>query len=140
MKKISLFLFIVFEATISKAQTPTWSSDIARIIYANCTPCHHPGGIAPSSFITYQNVLPYAGSINYAVTNRIMPPWPADPSYMRYAHDYVLSSSEINAIQQWASNGAPLGNIRVAPEPPIYHLKCRITRLLRMVMCIEILF
>jgi hypothetical protein len=36
------------------AQTPTWSEKIAPILYKNCTNCHHAGGIAPFSLLTYQ--------------------------------------------------------------------------------------
>lgn len=123
MRKQNIVCSVVFTLsclTAGFSQVPTWSSDIARIIYANCTPCHHPGGLAPSSFMTYQHVLPYAGSISYAVSNRIMPPWPADPNYKRYAHDNVLTPNEISLIQQWVGNGAPSGDLRFAPAPPEY--------------------
>ncbi len=121
MKKILIVLIASLLVFLAKAQSPTWSDNIAKIVYANCTPCHHPGGLAPSSFLTYQNTVPYAGIIRFAVNNRIMPPWPADPNYKRYAHDLVLTNDEITAIDQWVTNGAPSGDLRFAPATPSYN-------------------
>ena len=99
----------------------TRAGDIAKIIYANCTPCHHSGGLAPTSFMTYQEAEVAKFAINNAVTNRIMPPWPADPNYKHYAHEMVLSAAEITAINNWVTNGAPQGNMAIAPAPPVYN-------------------
>lgn len=119
MKRLLLFCCIVYGVHFSNAQT--WAGDIAKIIYANCTPCHHNGGLAPSSFMTYQEAEAAKFGINYAVTNRIMPPWPADPNYRHYAHEMVLTSAEITAINNWVTNGAPQGNMATAPAPPVYN-------------------
>lgn len=119
-------LFLSFSLLInvitlkSKAQAPTWENGIAKILYANCTSCHRTGGIAPFSLDNYQNASMFSGSIAYAVTNSIMPPWNADPNYKRYAHERVLSDSDIDKIQQWVANGAPSGDLRFAPPAPAY--------------------
>lgn len=120
MKKFLPALWIVCSAFFVHAQTATWSSDVARIIYKHCTPCHHPGGLAPTSFMSYSEAAMYKFNINYAVSNGIMPPWKANPNYKTYAHQRVLTPTEILAIQQWATNGAPTGNLATAPAPPVY--------------------
>lgn len=112
---------------MANAQVPTWSSDVARIIYSHCTPCHHPGGIAPVSFMTYQQAAARSASIYLAVTGGEMPPFPADPNYKHYAHENVLLPTEIAAIQQWAVNGSPAGNLRTAPAPPVYNDSTRLS-------------
>lgn len=119
--KLSLPIVLCMLTSAAVAQTPTWSSDVARIVYAHCTPCHHPGGIGPSSFMSYPEASANAFSINYAVSNGIMPPWPADPNYKHYAHENVLSAAEITALQQWVTNGTPQGNMQTAPAPPVYN-------------------
>jgi hypothetical protein len=121
MKKLYAIALSLFISYSGVAQTPTWSGQIANIVYEHCTPCHHPGGLAPSSFVTYQEAFVNRFGISYAVTNKLMPPWPNDPNYMRHAHDNVLSASEITALQQWAANGGPSGNMQVAPAPPVYN-------------------
>lgn len=58
MQKIflSLLIFITLISGI-KAQTPTWSENIAPIIYSNCTKCHHPGGLGTGSFLEFADVV-----------------------------------------------------------------------------------
>lgn len=113
-------LLCVLTATIS-AQTPTWGTDVASIIYAHCTQCHHPGGIGPTSFMSYNDAYASRFAINYAVSTGEMPPWPADPNYKHYAHENVLTTAEVNAIVNWVNGGAPKGNMQVAPAPPVYN-------------------
>ncbi len=102
------------------AQTPTWSENIAPILYANCTKCHHNGGLAPSSLIEYSDAFARKSSISYHVQNKIMPPWPGDPSYRHYADERVLKQSDIDAIVNWVNNGAPEGVVSKAPPKPKY--------------------
>ncbi|MFN0203767.1 MAG: InlB B-repeat-containing protein [Bacteroidia bacterium] len=113
----TFFFFLAFSCL--QAQNPTWTGGIAKILYANCTSCHHTGGIAPFSLLTYQDASLNAFGIANAVTST-MPPWNADPNYKRYAHERVLSTVDINKIQQWVSNGAPSGDLRFAPPAPTY--------------------
>lgn len=120
MKKVfTVFLFIGL-IRVGIAQTPTWAQDIAPIFYANCTACHHVGGLAPFSLITYSSALANADSIDYYVTTKQMPPWVPDPTYTRFAHERLLSTQDINAIHNWIVGGAPMGDTSTAPIPPVY--------------------
>ena len=56
-------------------QTPTFTKDVAPILYANCARCHQPGEIAPMSLLTYEQTRPWAKSIKERVVKRTMPPW-----------------------------------------------------------------
>ena len=47
-------------ATAAPAPTPTFTKDVAPIIYTNCAGCHRPGEIAPMSLLTYEQVRPWA--------------------------------------------------------------------------------
>lgn len=120
MKKITVLLlfFLSFIGTLT-AQTPTWTNGVAKILYANCTSCHRPGGIAPFSLLTYADASDNASGIAYAINNG-MPPWNADPNYKHYAHERVLSQTEINTLQEWVANNAPSGDLRFAPPAPTY--------------------
>ena len=117
--RLSLWLLAICSApAIAVAQAPTWASDIAPIIYKNCSGCHITGGIAPFSLVGYNQAKPYAQSIKGAVQAKRMPPWPADPNYVRHAWERLLSGDEINAIAQWVDAGAPSGDLNLAPSDP----------------------
>jgi hypothetical protein len=111
-----LFTLVIFSINLA-AQT-TWSEHIAPILYDNCTSCHIDGGIGPFSLVGYPKAKAYASSIAAATNNRSMPPWPADPKYHRYAYERLLSTEEINLIDDWAKNNAPEGDPQKAPAEP----------------------
>ncbi len=102
------------------AQVPDWSSTVAAILYKHCTSCHHPGGMAPMSFMTYDEAVLYGFSIQSQVNSKKMPPWPPDPNYMHFWGERVLSQVEIEAINDWVNGGMPAGNLSEAPPPPVY--------------------
>ena len=115
MKKfILVFVLIIFCTTNAQ----TWNSNVGAIIYKKCSNCHYPGGIGPFSLRSYQDAVANKASIKDAVTNKRMPPWPADPSYQRYAHENFLYQSEIQAISSWVNNNTPEGT-GIAPMLPV---------------------
>src|SRR5512145_2168818 len=89
---------------------PTFSADVAPIMYAKCVSCHRPGEVAPMSLITFKDVRPWAGSIREKVVSRVMPPWHADRQYGTFRNEQSLTQTEIDTIVKWASAGAPEGN------------------------------
>ncbi len=119
-KKISTLICCCIAVLSAHSQTPNWSDNVAKIFYANCTPCHRPGGIGSFSLMTYQDAFPMASSIDNYVSNSIMPPWTANPDYKHFVHERVLSQTDIDAIHQWVVNGAPSGDLRFAPPAPTY--------------------
>lgn len=98
----------------------TWSEDAAQVLFDNCTACHNPNGIGPFSLISYQDAYDHKGSIEYAVSNRIMPPWMPDTSYQRYFHERILSASEREIVLNWVTEGGLEGDPSLAPPPPVY--------------------
>lgn len=116
--KVLFVAMLSLASTLLHAQTVNWSEHIAPILYNNCTQCHIDGGIAPFSLVGYNKAKSYASSIAAATKNRTMPPWPADPTYRRYAHERILSSEEIEQISTWAKNGCLEGDPNKAPAEP----------------------
>jgi hypothetical protein len=100
--------------------TPTYSRDVAPILYANCTGCHRPGEIAPMSLLTYADVRPWARSIAARVAIGSMPPWHADPSIGEFVNDRRLSPAEKDTIARWVAAGAPEGDAKDLPPQPRY--------------------
>lgn len=118
--KIILLFFIAFLPLGLWAQTPDWSTSVAKILYQHCTQCHHEGAIAPFSLMTYNDALAWGYSIETQINAKIMPPWPPDPNYMHFKDENVLSDDEINTINSWVDNGMALGDTTLAPAQPIY--------------------
>ncbi len=103
----------------SPMSTPTFAKDVAPIFQRSCQACHHAGTAAPMSLVTYEEVRPWARSIQQRVVNRDMPPWHLDKTVgiRHYKNDRSLSDAEIATIARWVDAGAPLGNAADAPKP-----------------------
>jgi len=71
---------------------PTFTKDVAPILYERCVQCHRPGSIAPMSLLDYKTLRPWASAIRQAVATGKMPPWFADPQYGHFANDSRLSA------------------------------------------------
>jgi mono/diheme cytochrome c family protein len=99
---------------------PTFSRDVAPVLYKNCTSCHRPGEIGPMSLLTYKDARPWAKSIAARVTAGTMPPWHADPATGEFLNDRRLSGAEKEAILQWVAADAPEGDPSDLPPPPQY--------------------
>ena len=100
------------------AKTPTFSKDVAPIVYKNCTNCHRPGEIAPMSLLTFKDARPWAKSIATRVATGTMPPWHADGSHGEFLNDRRLTEADRNTIVAWATGGAPEGNPADLPAQP----------------------
>lgn len=97
---------------------PTFTKDVAPILYNNCVVCHRPGQVAPMSLISYQDVRPWAKSIKSRVQNREMPPWGADPHYGKFKGDRNLTENDIEIIARWVDSGAQKGDDANLPPMP----------------------
>ena len=98
----------------------TFTEHIAPILFQNCTVCHRPNGTAHFSLETYGEAKNYAPSIAYVVTERIMPPWPADPHYTQFKGQRIMTDRNIKLIQKWVQDGAPEGPADKMPKVPKY--------------------
>lgn len=117
MKTIFTLVLVLF-AGILRAQT--WSDDVASIVYNKCAVCHHNGGIAPFSLVTYDEVSPMAAAIHEVVVNDAMPPWPPNNNYQQYSHSRALSAGDKATMVSWLTNGYPEGNSANTPPPPVF--------------------
>lgn len=101
----------------------TFHKDIEPILQRACQTCHRAGGVAPMSLVTYDEVVPFAGLIEYRTGLRdragAMPPWYAkkDVGIQHYKQDPSLSDEEVAAISAWARGGVPKGDMADAPAP-----------------------
>jgi hypothetical protein len=121
MKKFfPIVIFLLLFITTAPAQTPTWSDDVATIIYNNCSNCHRDGGIGPFALMSYDDAMNNAFGIQAQVTSKLMPPWKPDPNYTHFKDERHLTDEEINTIEAWVAADAPPGNLANAPAPPVF--------------------
>ena len=111
---------ILAVAVAAHAATPTFNKDIAPILYQNCATCHRPGEVAPFSLLTYADAAKKAGLLAIVTGKRVMPPWKAEPGYGSFANERRLSEPQIALIREWAKAGAPEGDARDKPTPPVF--------------------
>lgn len=104
----------------ANAAAPTFSKDVAPILYKNCTSCHRAGEIAPMSLLTYEEARPWARAIRDNVVKGVMPPWHADPAHGKFLNDRRLSAEEKDIIAKWVDAGAPQGDPKAMPPKPQY--------------------
>jgi hypothetical protein len=110
--------------TIGKAQTesaagpPTFSRDVAPIVYEQCATCHRPGEVAPMSLLTYADARPWAAAIGRRVADGSMPPWHADAPAGTFDNERRLTTAQKDVIARWVAAGAPQGDSKDLPAAP----------------------
>jgi cytochrome c-type biogenesis protein CcmH/NrfG len=105
------------------AAPPTFSHDIAPIVYQYCAPCHRPGEAGPFPLLTYQDVKSHATQIADVTRRRFMPPWlpvNAPPGRGVFKDELRLTADQIQMIGEWAAAGAPEGSPSETPPMPAF--------------------
>src|SRR5262245_44652091 len=74
--------------------SPTYTKDVAPILFKNCTACHRPGEIAPMSLLTYDDVRPHAKDIRDEISEGNMPPWHASAPKGTFLNERGLTDQE----------------------------------------------
>jgi len=120
---LSLALPVIASAQSSEI---TFHKDIEPILQRSCQNCHREGGVAPMPLVTYDQVAPFAGLIEYKTALRdragAMPPWymEKDIGIQDYKFDPSLSDEELATISHWARSGTPKGEPSDAPEALVF--------------------
>jgi hypothetical protein len=99
---------------------PTFTKDVAPILYEACVTCHRPGEVAPMSLISYRETRPWGRSIKNKVLSGEMPPWHADPTVGRFSNERRLTEAERDIIARWVDGGAPEGDADQLPPAPVF--------------------
>jgi Copper type II ascorbate-dependent monooxygenase, C-terminal domain len=105
-------------AGTTATDTPTFTKDVAPILYKNCAGCHRPDEIAPMSLLTYKDARPWAKSIREKVSEGLMPPWQSNDPHGTFSNDRRLTEVEKATLLKWVDSGAPEGNPKDLPPQP----------------------
>ncbi|HSF20170.1 MAG TPA: tetratricopeptide repeat protein [Vicinamibacteria bacterium] len=95
---------------------PTFTRDVAPIVFERCTPCHRQGGSAPFSLESYDDVSSRASQIVQVTSSRYMPPWLPEPGYGEFVDQRILDERELGVLARWAEGGMPEGDARALPS------------------------
>lgn len=115
-----LLILSAIQTLPATAATPTYSKDVAPILFKNCANCHRPGEIGPMPLLKYSQVRPWAKSIREAVALKTMPPWHSDEHRGTFSNDRRLSDQDRATIIAWADGGTPEGNSKDLPPAPVF--------------------
>jgi mono/diheme cytochrome c family protein len=97
---------------------PTFSKDVAPVIYKNCASCHHPGGLGPFSLVDYDSAKAQTDKMEDAVSTGYMPPWHAEGPHGVFRNDRRLSDADKRIILDWIAGGAQRGDPKDLPPKP----------------------
>ena len=111
-------LFSLSAAASASAQEVTFTRDVAPIVFNSCASCHRPGGPAPFSLTTYEEVRRRATQIAQVTKSRFMPPWKVDPTVGHFVGQRQLNDREIDSIRRWVASGATEGDPKQLPPMP----------------------
>jgi len=117
-RAILTMILMAWTATALAAGAPTFSKDVAPILFKSCVECHRPTAMAPMSLMSYEDARPWARAIKQKVAARQMPPWGADPTVAKYSNDVSLTQAEIDTITAWVDAGSVEGDRRDLPKAP----------------------
>lgn len=118
-KTVRVIAALQFAAiSISAATAPTFSADVAPIVFNKCTTCHRPGEAAPFTFMNYREVSKRGRLITRVLENGFMPPWQADSKDYRFHGDRRLKPTEIATIKAWVAADMPEGDPTKVPALP----------------------
>jgi hypothetical protein len=102
------------------APVPTYTRDVAPILFKNCVGCHRPGEIGPMPLLTYDDAKAYRSEIRDEVSEGHMPPWHANAPEGTFLNERRLTAADKDTIVRWADAGAPKGDAADMPPPPTF--------------------
>jgi tetratricopeptide (TPR) repeat protein len=102
------------------AAPPTYARDVAPIIHAHCSPCHHEGGPGPFALLDHGDVDDHAAQIVEVTQSGYMPPWLPREGYGRFADERRLSATQRAVLADWVAGGRQPGDLASAPPPPTF--------------------
>lgn len=112
------FFGIALMASFSASGAPTFSREIAPIIYSRCSPCHRNGQAAPFELLTFSDVKKHAQQIAKVVESGYMPPWLPEPDPVGFKNDRSLTAEQKPLLVAWIAAGTPEGITQDVPPPP----------------------
>src|SRR4051794_28763726 len=100
--RIALVIVVGLSSALRLDAAPTFTRDVAPILFEHCGQCHHPDGPAPFSLVSYDDAKRRARLIADATTSRLMPPWKSEPGYGDFVGQRFLTAAELLTLREWS--------------------------------------
>lgn len=113
---MSALLLALFAA--AAPEPPTFSKDVAPIVFGQCATCHRPGEIGPFPLTTYAEVKKRAKLVARVAEDRTMPPWKPEAGHGDFLDARRLTAEQVATLRAWADAGAPEGDPAATPKLP----------------------
>ncbi len=97
---------------------PTFTRDVAPVVFARCTNCHREGQSAPFPLTNFAQTAKRAKQLSRVTEKREMPPWVPAGGHERFVGERWLMEKEVTLFRDWAAAGAPEGNAADLPPLP----------------------
>jgi mono/diheme cytochrome c family protein len=120
---IAILLLVIsapVRAEEKAAVTPTFSKDVAPILFQQCATCHRPGEAAPFSLLSYKDAKKRGKLIAKVTHSRQMPPWKADKGDVAFRNERRLTDEQIAVIGRWVKADMPEGDQAQLPKAPTF--------------------
>ena len=98
----------------------TYAENVAPILNAHCTSCHHDGAVAPFSLVGYEASKKQAANITNACDGKRMPPWKAVKGFGDFQDENRLSDTELTTLRTWNETGAKRGDVSKEPKSQVF--------------------
>jgi hypothetical protein len=108
----------LFERPAVTKAGPTFTRDIAPIVFARCTNCHREGQAAPFPLTNFAQTAKRAKQLARVTESREMPPWIPAGGHEKFVGERWLTEWEIDLFRDWAAAGAPEGDAADLPPLP----------------------
>lgn len=99
---------------------PTFTRDVAPILFEHCAVCHRAGEAAPFPLLEYADARKRADQIAIVTGSGFMPPWLPEKAYGEFVGERRLDERELAILARWAETGAAEGEAEDLPLPPVF--------------------
>src|SRR5262245_20679093 len=113
-------LLAALPAGAAEKTAPTFSKEVAPLLFQNCASCHRPGEGAPFALLTYEDARKRGKLLARVTQSRQMPPWKADKGDVAFRNERRLTNEQIGVVQRWVEAGMPEGDAKDLPQRPTF--------------------
>ena len=115
---VVVFLCVSGVVSAQDKTAPTFSKDVAPILFGQCVTCHRPGEAAPFALLTYEDAKKRGKLLAEVTQSKQMPPWKAETGDVTFRGDRRLKAEQIAVLQKWVAAGMPEGDKKNLPAAP----------------------
>ena len=103
---------------LHRPTAPTFSAEIAPIVYEKCSICHRPDQVGPFSLLTHEDFSRRSKTIRAVIDSGYMPPWKPVNHNVTFSNDRSLTAEQKQKMLVWIDAGCLQGDAAKTPAPP----------------------